>query len=258
MEVAVCIKAVKSSLMAKNAGQTDEFVINPYDLHALKGVLRHKESHGLEVTCISMASRNAEDALLRCIALGADKAVLLCDSAFSGADTVATTYTLAAAVEKLGKYSLIVCGGQSIDGETGQVPYGIAQRLNIQCIANVRNVLDLSDDEVVLETISDEYITKLRARLPVVTAFQDFLTSYENISLVSLKKAKRRGILIVDAEQLGVDKRKCGIQGSKTKVMEVCEDRKEKRNEGLIYVSGTSSEKAYFIHELLTDSGASI
>ena len=251
MEVVVCIKAVKSNLFERNACSTEAFTINPYDQYALRDVLRQKESNTLEVTFISMAPKNGEDVLVRCIAMGADSATLLCDSAFGGADTVATTYTLAAALRKLSKYSLIVCGGKAIDGETGQVPFGIAQRLDIQCIANVKNILCLSDEEVILETVTDEYITKIRARLPAVISYQDFAANNESISLMNLKKAKKRGIVTVNSEWLGIDKRKCGIKGAKTKVLEIFENKQEKRNDDVIYIKGTSGEKAHFIHELL-------
>ena len=251
MEVVICIKPVKSNIIMNDSYQRDNLVINPYDLYALKDTLKHKVDVGARITCISMAGENAQDVLIRCIAMGADEAVLLCDPAFGGADTVATTYTIATAIEKLSESSLIVCGGQSIDGETGQIPFGIAQRLSIPCIANVRSIINLSEDEVVLESATDEIITIIRVRLPIVIAYQDFISTNDTVSLMSIKKAKRKGVMHVDSEQLGADKNRCGIKGSKTKVMSICEGKQELRNKGVTFINGTSSDKARFIHVLL-------
>ena len=128
MNIVVCLKQVPGTTDVKIDPQTNtlvregiENIINPFDTYALEEGVRLKEQHGGKVTVITMGPPQAEAALREAISLGADEAVLLSDSAFAGADTWATAYTLSRAVTKLGQCDLIICGRQTIDGDTGQV-----------------------------------------------------------------------------------------------------------------------------------------
>lgn len=256
MEIVMFVKTVKSSLINKNVDSRDGFEINPYDMYALKDVLKQKEQvDTTKVTCMSMAARSAESVLIKCLAMGVDDAILLCDPVFGGADTVATSYVLVKALESMGSPSLIVCGGQSVDGETGQIPYSIAKRLRTPCVANVKKILELSDEEVVLETVSEEYITRVKVKLPVVICYHDFVVFNENVSLMSIKKAQKKGVTFADSKMLKLDKEKCGVKGSKTRVLNVYKDKYEGQRDGTVFVNGTSSEKADFIHKILKKKG---
>ena len=251
MNIIVCVKAVKSSLVSPAKSGDEEIMINPYDLYALKDVLRLKASKNITIICLGMGPKNAESVMIKCLAMGADHAVLLCDPAFGGADTVATTYALQSAIKKIDENALIVCGGQSIDGETGQVVFGIAERLKRMCITNVKNIMETGEDYIILDTVSTDFIKKIRVKTPVVISYCDFITARENISLLNLKKAKKKGVELINAEQLGVDVNKCGVNGSRTKVLNICAVQPE-RKDNVVYVHGTSNEKAALIHGLLT------
>lgn len=127
MNIIVCIKQVPEITQVKLDPVTHNLVregvpsiVNPFDEIALEEALRIKEKHGGQVTVITMGPPQAKDAILRCLAMGADKGIILTDRAFAGADTWATSLTLAKAIEKL-EYDLILCGKQAIDGDTGQV-----------------------------------------------------------------------------------------------------------------------------------------
>lgn len=123
----VRVDPVKHTLDRVNARN----LINPPDMPALEAALRLKDAHGGEVLLLSMGPPFAEHYLRLGLMLGADRAFLASDRGFAGADTLATTYTLAKAVEKIGRYDLVICGEESSDGATGQVPPGLAEWLDV-------------------------------------------------------------------------------------------------------------------------------
>ncbi|WP_298432312.1 electron transfer flavoprotein subunit beta/FixA family protein [Geobacter sp.] len=139
MFVVVCIKQVPDTTQVQIDPVTNTlvregipFIVNPYDTHALEEALRLKDRFGFRVAAISMGPPNAEATLRKALALGVDEAILLSDRAFGGADTLATSNVLAEAIRKLHHQEgvgLVLCGKQTIDGDTAQVGPGIATRL---------------------------------------------------------------------------------------------------------------------------------
>ena len=128
MNVIVCLKQVPGTTQVKIDSETNTLVrqgikniVNPFDTYALEEGVRLKERYGGKVTAISMGPPQAEEVLREAISTGADEAILLSDSALAGADTMATSYTLARAINKIQEYGLVICGRQTIDGDTGQV-----------------------------------------------------------------------------------------------------------------------------------------
>ena len=117
MNIIVCIKQVPDAKNVRLDPETNtlkregvESIINPYDMYAVECALRLKDQFGGKVTALTMGPPQAEQALRQTVEYGVDEAVLLSDRAFAGADTWATSYTLAKAVEKIGDYDLVVCG----------------------------------------------------------------------------------------------------------------------------------------------------
>lgn len=106
-------------------------ILNPQDANALSAAMSVKETYGGEVTLITMGPPNAEAALRECLAVGADKAVLVTDRAFGNADTLATSYSILSAASTQDKYDMIFCGKESLDGATGQMGAQLAQRLKL-------------------------------------------------------------------------------------------------------------------------------
>lgn len=139
MLIVTCVKQVPDTTQVKIDPITGTliregvpFIINPFDTHALEESLRLKKNYGFHVVVISMGPPNTEVTLRKCLSLGADEVILLSDRAFGGADTLATSMVLAEAIKKLGQkeeVALVVCGRQTIDGDTAQVGPGIATRL---------------------------------------------------------------------------------------------------------------------------------
>lgn len=126
-------------------------VFNPEDLNALEMALQVKEQHGGSVTVVTMGPPSAAEVLRESLYRGADKVVLLTDRRFAGADTLATSYTLKCAIEKLGNYDLVFCGRQAIDGDTAQVGPQIAEKLGVPQITYAQAITSLEGDEVVVE-----------------------------------------------------------------------------------------------------------
>jgi len=100
-------------------------IVNPFDMYAIEEAIRLKEKFGGAVTVVTMGPPQAEEALREAISLGADEAVLVSDRAFAGSDTWATSYTLSRTIQKIGKFDIIICGKQAIDGDTAQVGLGL-------------------------------------------------------------------------------------------------------------------------------------
>jgi len=138
MDIIVCIKQVPDTTEVKINPETNTLIregvpsiVNPFDENAVEAALQLKEKHGGKVTVITMGPSQAAEALRTTIAMGADEAILVSDRAFAGSDTWATSYTLSQTIKKLGKFDLIICGKQAIDGDTAQVGPGFAVWLGI-------------------------------------------------------------------------------------------------------------------------------
>jgi electron transfer flavoprotein beta subunit len=126
-------------------------IFNPEDLNALEMALRVREEYGGQVTVLTMGPPAAAEVLRDALYRGADRVLLLSDKKFAGADTLATSYTLKCAIEKLGDYDLILCGRQAIDGDTAQVGPQTAEKLGIPQITYAESVVNLEGNEIVVE-----------------------------------------------------------------------------------------------------------
>ena len=153
MLVVACIKQVPDTTQVKidpNTGtlirEGVPFIMNPFDTHALEESLRLKDKYGFHVAVISMGPPNTVVTLKKALAVGADEAILLSDRAFGGADTLATSRVLAEAISKLNQkeeVAMVICGKQTIDGDTAQVGPGIASRLKyaqLTLVDQIQNV----------------------------------------------------------------------------------------------------------------------
>ena len=124
------------------------FIVNPFDTHALEAGLQLKDRFGGQVIAISMGPPNTVMTLRKCLALGADQAILVSDRMFGGADTLATSYVLTEAVKRIelenGRIDVIICGKQTIDGDTAQVGPGLATRLGFAQLTLVDQIIDFS------------------------------------------------------------------------------------------------------------------
>lgn len=226
-------------------------VFNPEDLIALELALRVKEKHGGKVTAITMGPPRASDTLRECLFMGADNVYLITDRKFAGADTLATSYVLSAAIQKIGNFDLIFAGRQAIDGDTAQVGPQTAEKLNIPQVTYVEEILELNGKKAKIRRKIENGYEVLDCQLPILlTVLKDSaearpfsakrLLAYKNAkSLMDIEKIvegnsllysdklvqeyKDRDLFIptITADDLDVEIERCGLKGSPTKVHKV-------------------------------------
>lgn len=238
MKVVVCLKQVPGTTKVQIDPQTNtlirqgiENIINPFDTYALEEGVRIKGRYGGKVTVISMGPPQAEEALREAISLGVDEAILLSDSAFAGADTWATSYTLARAIDKLGQYDLVICGRQTLDGDTGQVGPELAEMLAIPFVAYVSQIEATNNKSMRVRRMVEDGYEVIETPLPAVISVVKEINVPRLPSLRGLAKAKSATIPVWTAEKLGVDKNKVGLAGSFTRVIKVFFPQRVRRGE---------------------------
>jgi electron transfer flavoprotein beta subunit len=143
-------------------------VFNPEDLNALEEALRLRDAHSGRVTVVTMGPPAAAEVLRESLYRGADEAILLSDGPFAGADTLATSYTLALAIRRLGQVDLVLCGRQAIDGDTAQVGPQTAEKLGMPQITCVSHIDSLDDDSVTATRSIEGGFETLQAPLPAL------------------------------------------------------------------------------------------
>ena len=228
MKIVVCIKQVPDSKDVRLDPETNtlaregvQSIMNPYDQHAVEEAVRLKEQLGGEVTVLSMGPPQAEEVLKQAISCGADNAVLVSDRAFAGADTWATSYTLAKAVQKIGDCDLILCGKQAIDGDTAQVGPGLAIQLGIPYVTCIQKIREANDTELVMERMMDDGYDVLAVNYPVLLTVVKDINDPRVPSLKGKMKAKKAQIQVPSSEDVGADPAKIGLAGSPTQVVDV-------------------------------------
>lgn len=245
MKIVVCIKPVKAELVYPNEKRNEKFLMNPYDLYALEKCISYKKETGAQIICLCMGPASAAEVLIKAHAMGTDDEILLSDSRFSGSDTVATTYILSKAIEKIGDVDLVMCGEKAVDGETGQIGAGLSERLSYSFVLDVASIDASNNPDTIIVTKSEEnLLIKGEQKFPAVIAFQDFVVAQPNISLMALKRAKKKEITVWDADQINAQEEYCGFNGSKTKVLEVKNEVVKKKQ---TILTGTISEKTAVI-----------
>ncbi len=228
MNIVVCLKQVPGTTSVKIDPQTNtlvrqgiENIINPFDTYALEEGVRLKEKHGGKVTVITMGPAQGEAALREAISLGADEAVLLSDRAFAGADTWATAYTLSRAVARLGKYDILICGRQTIDGDTGQVGPELAEMLGVPFVAYVSRIEEISDSRIRVRRMVEEGHEVIEASLPAVITVAKEINVPRLPSLRGITRSRNAAIPTWGIKELGVDQNMVGLAGSSTQVIKI-------------------------------------
>jgi len=223
MNIVVCMKQVPDTTEVKIDPVTGTLIregipsiINPDDKSGLEAALVLKDQVGATVTVLSMGPPQADVALREALAMGADEAVLLSDRAFGGADTWATSTTLAAALTRLG-FDLIICGRQAIDGDTAQVGPQIAEHLGLPQVSYVSE-LQLDGDSVVVKRIFEDGYQRIKVKLPcLLTTLKDMNTP-RYMSVAGIYDAYKKQIQVWGLADIDVDQANIGLKGSPTRV----------------------------------------
>lgn len=248
MNILVFVKPIRTNLIHPNENIREEYTMNPYDMLCIQKLIQLKQKSDIHITCVSMGARVAEQVLVRCIALGCDEGILLNDKEhFAGSDTYATSNILACAARKI-EYDCIVCGNKSVDGETGQVKYEIAELLNLKHYNDVLEIEEADKISLSIKIDKEREVQFVRIGLPALISFQQFSTKNEEINLFRLKAASKKSINIWNAKDIEICEDLCGNRGSKTEVLKITEIN-QKRDE--ILIRGTMREQVGFIKSMI-------
>ena len=180
MKIVVCVKQVpdtKGGVKFNPDGTLDRgamlTIMNPDDKAGLEAALRIKDEYGAEVTVLTMGLPKAEDVLREAIAMGADNGILVTDRVLGGADTWATSTTIAGAIRNIKDYDIIITGRQAIDGDTAQVGPQIAEHLGIPVISYAEGI-EVDGDSVIVKRQYEDRHHMLKAKMPVlITALSE-------------------------------------------------------------------------------------
>lgn len=199
MKIIVCVKQVpdtKGGVKFNPDGTLDRgamlTIMNPDDKAGLEAALRLKDQYGAEVTVLTMGLPKAEDVLREAIAMGADNGILVTDRVLGGADTWATSTTIAGAIRNIKDYDIIITGRQAIDGDTAQVGPQIAEHLGIPVISYAEGI-EVEGDSVIVKRQYEDRHHMLKAKMPVlITALSElneprYMTQVEFLMHVMLK-----------------------------------------------------------------------
>ena len=235
MKIFVCIKQVPGVSEVRIDPKTNTLVregiptiTNPVDKNAVELALTVKEVHSAEIIAISMGPPQAEEVLREALAMGVDQTFLLTDKSFSGADTLATSYTLALAIKKILKESknsekyLVILGAQAIDGDTGQVGPELAEELDIPQITYVQK-FELKENKIIVERIfRTEEVVIIETKLPaLITVLKEMnIPRYPTMAGI-VDAYKKKEVIYLGAEELKADKSKTGSSGSMTEVWKI-------------------------------------
>jgi electron transfer flavoprotein beta subunit len=242
----------KGRLDRGSAGAT----INPFDLNALEVAVQIKEQTGGIVTVVSMGPEKSEESLRDALARGADRAVLLTDAKFAGADTLATSYTLSCAIRKLGLFDLVICGEKTIDGDTAQVGPEVAEFLGIPHIAYVEEIRGVDTAKIVVKSELDQKCHVVQMRFPGLITVTKDANAPRLPTLKDKLKSRKAEITVWTANDLSdnAQEQLFGLPGSPTWVAKVYAPSAGKRKGQII--EGTAETKARKVAEILVDLNA--
>ena len=228
MNIIVCVKQVPETTEVRINPETNTLmregvksIINPFDMYAIEEAVRLKERFGGKVTILTMGPPQADAALREAISIGADEGYLVCDRAFAGSDTWATSYTLSGAIKKIGAFDLIICGKQASDGDTAQVGPGISTHLNIPQVTYVKKVEEATDKTMRLERMLEEGYEIIETPLPALLTVVKEINEPRVPSLKGLMRAKSAKIITLTQKELDLDPQQIGLCGSPTQVVKI-------------------------------------
>lgn len=229
MHAVVCIKQVPDPGAMRIDPETNTLVragvpsaINPYDVPGIEAALQLRDEFGGRVSVVSMGPPFFEEALKKAISYGVDDAYLASDRMMGAADTYATSYAVAAVIDRLDRevepVDIVFCGRQTTDSDTGQVGPGIAQRLGIPLLTYVMNIKSVNADDgtIICERKLETGREVIEAELPALITAEKGLAKPRYASLPDMLRARDYEITMWDAEALGLEKTDVGLRGSPT------------------------------------------
>lgn len=234
-------------------------ILNPFDGYALEAAARIKDAHPeTRITVLSMGPEQAKLALRECLALAADKAYLICGGAFSGSDTLATSYTLSQAILHVqkteGPFDAIFCGKQAIDGDTAQVGPEIAEHLGLPQVTYGLEA-ELGENELIVRKEAEEGYERVAVSMPCLVTFTKPVWEPRYPTIPRKLAADQAEITVLGEEDLAeIDRTRIGLKGSPTRVKRTFVP--QKRKSGQMINEGSAAASARKLAELLSGAGA--
>ena len=223
MKIVVCIKQVpdtKGGVKFNPDGTLDRgamlAIMNPDDKAGLEAALRLKDEFGAEVTVLTMGLPKAADVLREAIAMGADRGILVTDRVLGGADTWATSTTIAGALRNI-DYDLIITGRQAIDGDTAQVGPQVAQRLGLPVVTYVQDI-QMGDGKAVVQRQLEDGYEIIEVQTPCLLTAVKELNQPRYMSIGGIVDAYKKEITVWDHNAVELDPKDCGLNASPTQV----------------------------------------
>lgn len=265
MNILVCVKQVPDTTEIKIDPVTNTLIragvpsiVNPFDGYALEAAARIKDKDSsVKIVVLSMGPEQAKTALKECIAIAADKAYLVSDRAFGGSDTLATSYIISETIKKVeeleGKFDLIFCGKQAIDGDTAQVGPEIAEHLGLPQITYGLEA-EVDGDCVKVKKEVEEGIKILSAKMPCLVTFTKPAWD-PRFPTIKRKMAANKAVIdtLTAADLSTIDLEKAGLKGSPTKVKKTFVP--QKKSGGQVIKEETNEDSAKKLYSVLSSAG---
>jgi electron transfer flavoprotein beta subunit len=253
LNIIVCVKSVVVSAPEGRVVRSPEFCeLNPYDRPALEIALNLRQTYGGAVTTVSMGPESSEIALIETMALGVDRSILLCDSALSGSDTLATATALGAAIKKLAPFDLVLFGIRTADSDTGQVGPQTAILLNLPLVTWGYSIAP-TDNEFIVERRADGFREKFALSFPAMVTVHPGSAQPRDVGLHGIESAfAERKVEYWDLKELGLSPEQVGEPGSPTRVISLKRVKKVRKCK---FLTGSAEEQAQDLARLFVDTG---
>jgi electron transfer flavoprotein beta subunit len=195
-------------------------VMNPFDENAVEAALRIKDAGEATVRLLSMGAQSAEKVLKHGLAMGADEAFLLVDSAFDNSDSYSTAFALAQAIKQIGEYDLILCGRQAGDFDAGQVGTGVAELLDLPSVTPIQKI-DIADGKATVQRVIPDGYEVVEVGLPAVLTVSNELGEPRYATLKGIMAAGKKKVTVWSAQDIGADASQIGASGARSNMLKL-------------------------------------
>ena len=262
LNILVCVKQIPDVDLVRMDPETGNLIragvptlTNPLDLNALEAAVQVKERYGGTVTLITMGPPMAESTLRECLAVGGDEAVLISGRPFGGADTLSTSYSIVKAADMKGKFDLIFCGKETLDGATGQMASQLAERFDAAQISCCLTIDEIADGKIRATRALENGRELVEANLPCLVTVEKDNFFGRLPSLSAYLAAKTAAITTYTENDIdGLDLGKIGVPGSGTIVPKIYPP--ELPEPGQMIRTGSVKTDVSRLMELLTEKGS--
>ena len=253
VHIIVCIKAViMQAPQGRVVRSSDSLELNPFDRPALEAALRMRQERGGTVTALSMGPEACAFALYEAMAMGVDRGVLLCDPALAGADTLATSNALAAAIKKLAPFDLVLFGTRAADSDTGQVGPQTAVLLDLPLVTGAHSI-EPKDDGLIVERSADGFLECFEVCFPAGLTIQSSANQPRDVGLLKIQLAfEEREVKNWNLADLDLSADRVGEAGSATNVLALSRVESVRKCE---FLSGSAVEQVDALITRLSASG---